>query len=55
MTRRKVGGDGRLRRDLAHIAEERGDQAEAEAYWRAVLAECPGHPEATRRLVARVA
>jgi hypothetical protein len=34
------------RRNLALIAGERGDLAEAEAQWRAVLEECPGDPQA---------
>ena len=42
------------RGNLALIAEERGDHALAQAHWRAVLAECPGHEMATQRLVAAV-
>lgn len=38
------------RGNLALIAEERGDDALAKTYWQAVLAECPGHPEALRRV-----
>lgn len=38
------------RRNLAIIAAERGDRAEAEVQWRAVLAECPGDPDAARHL-----
>jgi tetratricopeptide (TPR) repeat protein len=34
------------RRNLAALARERGDHAEAECLWRAVLAECPGDHEA---------
>lgn len=37
------------RGNLAIIAEERGDYAVAETHWRAVLAECPTHPEALKR------
>ncbi|GIW88242.1 MAG: hypothetical protein KatS3mg108_2566 [Isosphaeraceae bacterium] len=40
------------RRNLAALAEERGDAAEARALWEAVLAECPGDPEAAARLAA---
>jgi glycosyltransferase involved in cell wall biosynthesis len=36
--------------NLAIIAEERGDQAAALLHWRAILAECPGHPEALKRI-----
>jgi tetratricopeptide (TPR) repeat protein len=39
------------RGNLALIAEERGDYALALAHWRAVLAECPGHPQASQRLM----
>ena len=39
------------RHNLAMLAEERGDHAEAEVHWRAILAEVPGHPEALRRVV----
>jgi len=38
------------RRNLAMIAEERGDYAEAQAQWRAVLAECPADSDALLRL-----
>jgi ferric-dicitrate binding protein FerR (iron transport regulator) len=38
------------RRNLAALAEERGDHAEALDQWDAVLAECPGDPEARRCL-----
>jgi hypothetical protein len=38
------------RRNLAALAAERGDSAEAERLWREVLAECPGDPEATAML-----
>jgi GT2 family glycosyltransferase len=34
------------RRNLAVLAEERGDHAEAASQWRAVLAECPVDPDA---------
>jgi hypothetical protein len=37
-------------RNLASLAQERGDKTEAERFWRAVLAECPGDPEATLKL-----
>jgi hypothetical protein len=37
-------------RNLAALAAERGDHAEAERFWRAVLAECPGDPEALAKL-----
>ena len=37
-------------RNLAVLAAERGDLAEAEKRWRAVLAECPGDPVATAQL-----
>jgi glycosyltransferase involved in cell wall biosynthesis len=43
------------RHNLALIAEERGDHAGAEPHWRAILAECPGHAEALRRLVPTAA
>jgi hypothetical protein len=33
-------------RNLASLAQERGDKAEAERFWRAVLAECPADAEA---------
>ncbi len=38
------------RRNLAALAEERGDSDEAARLWRAVLAECPGDREAEARL-----
>jgi glycosyltransferase involved in cell wall biosynthesis len=38
------------RGNLAIIAQERGDYALARKHWQAVLAECPGYPEAVRRL-----
>ena len=38
------------RRNLAVLAEERGDVAEAAALWRAVLDECPGDRDASRAL-----
>jgi glycosyltransferase involved in cell wall biosynthesis len=38
------------RRNLAMLAAERGDSAEAARLWRAVLAECPGDPEAIAQL-----
>jgi tetratricopeptide (TPR) repeat protein len=38
------------RRNLAILAIERGDQAEARLLWEKVLAECPGDPEALARL-----
>jgi hypothetical protein len=40
------------RRNVAALAEERGDRAEAAALWRAVLDECPGEAEALGRLQA---
>jgi glycosyltransferase involved in cell wall biosynthesis len=43
------------RANLAIIAEEFGDHVAAQAHWRAVLAECPGHAEALRRLGATAA
>ncbi len=45
------------RRNLAALAEERGDRAGAARLWAEVLAECPGDPDAERarhRLVAEV-
>jgi tetratricopeptide (TPR) repeat protein len=45
------------RRNLAVLAEERGDFAEARSYWADVLAEHPGDPESTEaigRLARRV-
>jgi glycosyltransferase involved in cell wall biosynthesis len=38
------------RRNLAALAEERADHAEAARLWREVLAECPGDPEAMHKL-----
>jgi tetratricopeptide (TPR) repeat protein len=38
------------RRNLAVLAQERRDRAEAERLWEAVLAECPGDREACERL-----
>ena len=38
------------RRNLAALAAERGDQAEAERLWDDVLAECPGDREALASL-----
>ena len=43
------------RHNLALIAEERGDHAEADIHWRAILAECPGHVEALRRTQRKIA
>jgi hypothetical protein len=37
-------------RNLASLAQERGDKAEAQRLWRAVLAECPGDAEALAKL-----
>jgi glycosyltransferase involved in cell wall biosynthesis len=42
------------RHNLALIAEERGDYEAAETHWRAILAECPDHAEALRRLTPAV-
>jgi len=39
------------RRNLAIIAGERGDRVGVETHCRAVLAECPGDPDATRQLM----
>ena len=36
-------------RNLAVLAEERGDRAEAQRLWRMVLAACPDDPEALAR------
>jgi hypothetical protein len=41
------------RRNLAELARERGNDAEAESLWRAVLAECPGDRDAIRNLNAK--
>ncbi len=38
------------RRNLAALAQERGDMEEAKVQWCAVLAECPGDREAIKRL-----
>jgi len=38
------------RRNLAALARERGDHAEAERLWQAVLAECPGDRDALRQI-----
>jgi hypothetical protein len=38
------------RRNLAALAAERGDRAQAEKLWRDVLAECPGDREALAKL-----
>ena len=38
------------RRNLAALAAERGDHAEAERLWTDVLAECPGDREALAKL-----
>ena len=38
------------RRNLAVLAAERGDHAEAGDLWEAVLAECPGDREALAKL-----
>jgi glycosyltransferase involved in cell wall biosynthesis len=46
-----VGIYGHLtRRNLAALAHARGDRAEARRLWEAVLAECPGDPEAAAAL-----
>jgi Flp pilus assembly protein TadD len=42
------------RRNLAVLAQERGDHAEAERLWAEVLAECPGDREARQRLARSV-
>ena len=41
------------RRNLAALAAERGDHAEAARLWADVLAECPGDREATAKLGRR--
>ncbi len=41
------------RRNLATLAEERGDSVEAAALWRTVLDECPGDREAERAMHRR--
>jgi hypothetical protein len=38
------------RRNLAMLAAERGDRAEAERLWREVVADCPGDREALAKL-----
>ncbi len=38
------------RRNLAALAEERGDAEEARTQWQAILADCPGDKEALARL-----
>ncbi|MFI4954558.1 MAG: glycosyltransferase [Gammaproteobacteria bacterium] len=38
------------RRNLAIIATERGDHAEARNQWKAILKECPGDPDAMRNM-----
>ncbi len=43
-----IYGDLTLR-NLAVLAEERGDQAEARRLWRMILDACPGDPEAMSR------
>jgi glycosyltransferase involved in cell wall biosynthesis len=40
------------RRNLATIAAERGDRVLATKHWKAILAECPNDPDATRNLDA---
>jgi hypothetical protein len=37
-------------RNLAALAAERGDRAQAQRLWNAVLAECPGDGEAMKNL-----
>jgi hypothetical protein len=39
-------------RNLAALAAERGDHAEARRLWRSALAECPGDAEALAKLGA---
>ncbi len=36
-------------RNLAALADERGDHAEAQRLWRIVLEQCPGDPEAAAK------
>jgi glycosyltransferase involved in cell wall biosynthesis len=43
------------RHNLALLAEERGDHREAKIHWRAILAECPNHAEASKRIVSALA
>ena len=43
------------RRNLAIIARERGDKGELRMQWEAILAECPGDPDALRHLELRTA
>ncbi|WP_165229108.1 tetratricopeptide repeat protein, partial [Aquisphaera insulae] len=38
------------RRNLARLAEERGDHVQARALWRDILDECPADAEARGRL-----
>jgi tetratricopeptide (TPR) repeat protein len=38
------------RRNLATLAEERGDHEETQRLWRQILSECPGDPEASQKL-----
>jgi hypothetical protein len=38
------------RRNLAALAAERGDHAEADKLWHEVLAECPGDKEALAKI-----
>lgn len=40
------------RRNLAIIAEERGDLVQAKAQWQAVLKECPEDPDALRHIIS---
>jgi hypothetical protein len=37
-------------RNLASLAAERGDSAEARRLWQSILADCPGDAEATAKL-----
>ena len=37
-------------RNLAALAHERGDHAEAQRLWKSILDECPGDAEATAKL-----
>jgi hypothetical protein len=47
-SRRAIYGHLTLR-NLAVLAEERGDRAETRRLWRMVLDACPGDPEAMPR------